>query len=1030
VQKFTLLLLLTSLSLPALANKRVTVEQLERLLAANRGKTDEKIAQQLFGLEITERLSSAKLSRWESILPGPESRRSLLILADMSAFLDPPAAEIPATATPDLASQQQMMALAVSYTAKTISTLPNFLATRDTIFFEDTPTVSKADSSVIPYQPLHPVSRSSEAVVYREGREVVDSGNAKHKKQDSMAHGLTTWGVFGPILGTVLVDVGQGKLVWSHWEQAASGPVAVFHFQVTKEKSHYEVSFCCVAGDGNGVFRQYSGYSGEIAVDPVDGTIHRLTLKADLKSPDPLLRSDIMVEYGHVEIGGRTYTCPIKSVSVTIVPTLPLGADEMTRYQGLLLDTDKYAAMEHLQTLLNDVAFANYHLFRAESRILTGDNASTDHHLSAPLAAPTSASAAPTSTANQSEDITPQTAVASSSADSTASESTAPIAPDTPLSEGTRPEPTSTSPIPEISIAEPANPSADTAVPMLLPGAGFTMRVTSRLVDVGVVAFDKKGHPITDLSSDNFEIYDNGHKQTVRIFSRAGDLAPQEFSAEQQKPGTENEELVYSNRQPNIVDSKPRAGAREGSVTILLIDSSSLTWSDLNYARDEMLKFLQKLASTERVGLYDRSSSRFNVLVEPTADHAMLASKLHRWMPTARDLAQAREAEQRNRQQIHEVLHQDDLQYVNGNVDTPAETVTMVDPQLREYGSNPGRVALSVLVGVARHLAAIPGHKNLIWVASDNVLADWQDHAVSTDKGSKQVEGFVLRAQEALNDSQISVYPLDASQLETMATDSSLANSSVQLSPSVTVPPGETPQSGVAAPGLGRTVAEMQQDIHPIQGAIQQLAESTGGRVFRRSGNIAANLNTVVEDGRAVYLLGFAPDTQADDKYHLLRVKLSGRRGATLRYRTGFLYTREPATLKERFQQAVWQPRDMSEIAINARFVPTSKGTTLKLNIATNDLALKQRGEHWMDKLDIFLARRDEEGRHASITEQTLRLMLKSSTYARLFQEGVPFDQFIEDPRHLESVRIIVIDENSGSMGSITVPSSALRASQ
>jgi len=53
---------------------------------------------------------------------------------------------------------------------------------------------------------------------------------------------------------------------------------------------------------------------------------------------------------------------------------------------------------------------------------------------------------------------------------------------------------------------------------------------------------------------------------------------------------------------------------------------------------------------------------------------------------------------------------------------------------------------------------------------------------------------------------------------------------------------------------------------------------------------------------------------------------------------------------------------------------------------------------------------------------------LKSSTYARLFQEGVPFEQFIEEPEQLGSVRIIVIDENSGAMGSITIPASSLRA--
>ena len=249
MRKFGLLLLLAEIALPALAAKRVTVAQLEQLLAADQGKLDGKIAQQLSDLELTERLSTARLSRWEADLPGPESRQSLVVLADVSAFLDPPAEEISATAAPDLAAQRQLMALTVDYASKTVHQLPNFFATRDTIRFEDTPQGYRADSSVIPYQSLHPVGRSTDAVFYRDGQELVDSGTAKGKRSEPAAQGLITSGVFGPILGTVLVDAAHGKLTWSRWEQGAAGPLAVFGYSVPREQSHYEVEFCCVLGE-------------------------------------------------------------------------------------------------------------------------------------------------------------------------------------------------------------------------------------------------------------------------------------------------------------------------------------------------------------------------------------------------------------------------------------------------------------------------------------------------------------------------------------------------------------------------------------------------------------------------------------------------------------------------------------------------------------------------------------------------------------------------------------------------------------
>jgi VWFA-related protein len=402
----------------------------------------------------------------------------------------------------------------------------------------------------------------------------------------------------------------------------------------------------------------------------------------------------------------------------------------------------------------------------------------------------------------------------------------------------------------------------------------------------------------------------------------------------------------------------------------------------------------------------------------------MLASKLRAWMPGAQDLARANEAEEHNRQQFDDVRNPTDLQYVNGNVNSAPETVTPVDPKLRDNGSHSGRdaLALPILAAVARHLAAVPGHKSLVWVTSDNVLVDWADNAVSSDKGRKDINGLVLAAQEALNDAHVSVYPLDASQLETMAVDPSLENANIQLAPGVMAPPSA--QGGVEK--AGRITAEMQQDVRPNQAPMLEMAAATGGRVFGRAGDLAANLAEVVAEGQAFYLLSFSPDTPADGQYHLLTVKLAGQRGVTLRYRKGYLYAKEPARLKDRFRQAVQQTLDMNEIAVSASTISSSTGATLKLNIATGDVALKQQNERWTDTLDIFMVRMAERDDNPRITGQSLRLMLKPVTYLKLLQDGIPFDQAIDRKQNTGSVRIIVVDENSGRMGSVTVPAAVV----
>jgi hypothetical protein len=153
--------------------------------------------------------------------------------------------------------------------------------------------------------------------------------------------------------------VHTGGFTWSRWERQSAGTAAVFRYRVEKEHSHYSVVTHSLFR-GNGDAEQPAAYHGEVAIDPATGTILRLTVQAEEPLDSPILQSDIMVEYGPVEIGGKTYTCPVRSVS--------MGGTESMGVPGLF--GDPTFAPDTL--LLNDMIFANYHQFRSESRILSG----------------------------------------------------------------------------------------------------------------------------------------------------------------------------------------------------------------------------------------------------------------------------------------------------------------------------------------------------------------------------------------------------------------------------------------------------------------------------------------------------------------------------------------------------------------------------------------------------------------------------------------------------------------------------------
>jgi hypothetical protein len=352
--------------------EKITVSQLQQTMATAPGKTDAELAQQLSTFELTERLNTAFLAQLGASASGDKSRQALLLLADKSAFLDPPAAEVPADLTPDPATSRQMLVKIVNYVNTTLRQLPNLIASRETTGFEDRPQEDALEATgtvSYSFQPLHFVGKSLATVTYRDHKEVVEADVAKPAKRGSKVGGLTTTGEFGPILSTTLADALKGKITWARWELDGKRKVAIFHYAVPNEKSNYRVQFCCVMNGFNSdntpdlkIFDEKAAYHGEIAFDPADGTILRVTLQAELPPHDLVPNAGLMVEYAPVEIAGKNYVCPARSVSVLAAHTAqPHGMYSRANFQG------------PSKTFLNDAAFGQYRRFGSESRILVGE---------------------------------------------------------------------------------------------------------------------------------------------------------------------------------------------------------------------------------------------------------------------------------------------------------------------------------------------------------------------------------------------------------------------------------------------------------------------------------------------------------------------------------------------------------------------------------------------------------------------------------------------------------------------------------
>lgn len=326
--------------------RAVTVALLTEIIGEVKRRRDSEAAKEIERLQLTQRLSSPRLARLSAELPGAKAKSALLAVGDASVFLMPPSDEIPPKARPALTDQNQMMSLVLNYLAKTIPKLPDFYARRITTSFEKVWTPKKDGNGKHNGYALHPGGVFKATVYFRSGKEVVHEDGAQE-------HGLITRGTFGPILSTIMIDAAHSNTMqWSRWEQGPDRPMAVFRWQVPPEKSHYAVS----GTEGLGAMGK-SAYHGEIGIDPKSGAILRLILEADPGLGSSLSRADIMVEYGPVAIGGKTYTCPVRSVSYGVGSSVSLEAA-----LGMGLDQEVIR--------LNDVVFSDYHVFRSEMRII------------------------------------------------------------------------------------------------------------------------------------------------------------------------------------------------------------------------------------------------------------------------------------------------------------------------------------------------------------------------------------------------------------------------------------------------------------------------------------------------------------------------------------------------------------------------------------------------------------------------------------------------------------------------------------
>ena len=436
-------------------------------------------------------------------------------------------------------------------------------------------------------------------------------------------------------------------------------------------------------------------------------------------------------------------------------------------------------------------------------------------------------------------------------------------------------------------------------------------RSRSEAVVVDVVVTDSKGHAIPGLTTEDFNVNEDGATQKISFFEEHSVADTRQTT----RPNFE--------RSPNIFSNVSNT-SQPDSATLILLDVLNTPAQDQASAREALIRYIKKKPKNESFALCVLAGP-LRLIRGFTTDEKelLLAMQDRRSKPSASfisqmdstSLALIRTAEQRFNNPFD----------VSRSVTVAAAGLerTLEDQQLSQDDMRT-YLTIAAFGDLARYMAGVPGRKKILWLSAAFPLGRFAtEHGL--DSGSlHQQRDFVRLVSKTMNllaSAHVSVFPVDVRGVT--------ANGTTDIA-SVTPLPQDLPNSPLTSPfGTGapiqvggggpgtNTAAQGLVNDHPApmngfvarnfedsarrnseHTAMDLVAEQTGGKAFYGSNDIEDALHTIVEQGADYYTISYTPSNRKyDGRFRTIRVNVAGRK-YRVSHRSGY-YAEDPKRLPE-----------------------------------------------------------------------------------------------------------------------------------
>jgi VWFA-related protein len=430
-------------------------------------------------------------------------------------------------------------------------------------------------------------------------------------------------------------------------------------------------------------------------------------------------------------------------------------------------------------------------------------------------------------------------------------------------------------------------PAAQDATPKA-PGREFA--ATAAAVVLDVVVRDGRGRPVHGLSAADFEVYEDGVRQTTESLQDLGLPAPNPSSAAPEaRPAEPSKSVPPEEGVPAVLafvfdQLRPEARASAHKAALAwLKDSARLDTAAGVFAIDASLRTVQpytrdaSLVRKALDGATSISASRFPAELQVAPSTQDLLDIL-----VPRETAGVIPADSGKLPTAADVMGE--LPPLAGMGRAQRDMVLAMARATRRMEGfyetlareQQGHLTINALLAMVASLRELPGRKSIVFFSEGLSLPP-------------AVQGKFQSVLDAATRASVSVYAVDAAGLRVTST---LAESRGEIQ-SYTARKQETERggSGIALRELEANEDALQRDPHAGLGA---LAEATGGLLIHGS-NFDRGLRAIDEDVREHYVLAYTPTNQDyDGRFRRVEVKVP-RRGLRVRTRRGYYALRAPS---------------------------------------------------------------------------------------------------------------------------------------